>query len=250
MRVVTRPGELVWRVALAPGPSGRVALDPAGIAALDDAVAAAAAAAARALVLTSEGPEFCAGMDLAAAMAQEPAALQPALARFAACLQRLGAGAMVTIAAVEAAASGGGLGLAAACDLVVAGPQASFALPELRVGLVPAVIMPALLRRLRPQQVRRLALTGEALRRAEAAELGLVDVPADDPAREVDRLLRAALRARPQAVAALRRCSEAEIDGPAQTAADLSDPELRTALAALLAEGAAPPWLRRLEEQA
>lgn len=248
MRVVSRPGELVWRVVLAPGSSGHVALGPEGIAALDEALAAAAAA--RVLVITSEGPEFCAGMDLAAALAQDPAALHPTLARFAACLQRLGAGSLVTIAAVEGAASGGGLGLAAACDLVVAGPKASFALPELRVGLVPAVIMPALLRRLRPQQVRRLALTGEALTGAQAAALGLVDVPAEDPAREVDRLVRAALRARPQAVAALRRCCEAEVDGPAQTAADLADPELRTALAALLAEGAAPPWLRRLEGQA
>lgn len=250
MRVVCEPAELVWRLLLAPGPSGHVSLDMAGIDALADAARRAAAGGARALVVESEGPEFCAGMDLESALAAPPEALRAALERYAGCLRALAAAPLATLAVVEGPASGGGVGLAAACDLVVAGPRASFALPELRFGLVPAVILPALRRRLRAHQIRRLALTGEVLSAAQAEAWGLCDVVAEAPARALAGLLRGLMRARPQAVAALKRCVEDPgADGAAQTAGDLGDPELRTSLAALLADGVAPPWFARLKEQ-
>jgi enoyl-CoA hydratase/carnithine racemase len=246
MRVRCEEGELVWRLFLGTGPGGHVALDPAGIEALAEAVEQAVAAGARALVIRSEGAEFCAGMDLAAALRSEPEAMRAAMERFAGCLELLASAPTATIAVVEGAASGGGVGLAAACDLVIAGPGASFALPELRYGLVPAVILPALEARLGARRTRRLALTGEVVAPAEAAPWGLVDVVADVAA----AALRSLLRSLPQAVAALKRITgPAGQGGVAQTAADLSDPELRAALTALLTDGQAPPWFARLKGQ-
>lgn len=241
MRVVSQQGQQVFWLRLRPGPSGHVQLDEAGIDEL--ARATSAAASARAVVIASEGPEFCAGMDLADALARPREQLQRALERYAACLARLQGGPAATIAVVEGAASGGGVGLLSACDLVVASPRATFSLPELRFGLVPAVILPALQGRLRLQQIRRLALTGEALPCETAQAWGLVDVIADDPRTAAAGLVRKLLRARPQAVATLKRWRDGQaVDGPAQTAGDLHDPELRAALAALIEEGEAPPW--------
>lgn len=250
MRVDCRQAELVWRLALAPGPSGQVALDPDGIAALADAVRRAEAGGARALVIESAGPGFCAGMDLAGALALDADGARATLGAYAACLERLRGGPMATIAVVEGPASGGGVGLAAACDLVIAGPAATFALPELRFGLLPAVILPALRARLGLQPIRRLALFGEAVSVAQAAAWGLVDVVTEGPEAALREALRAVLRARPAAVAALKRWSDAApVDGPARTAADLADPEVRAALTAWLDEGAAPPWFARLRGQ-
>lgn len=250
MFVRREEGELIWRLLLGAGPGGHVALDPDGIEALAEAVEQAVAAGARALVIASEGADFCAGMDLAAALktAREP--MRAAMERYAGCLELLASASTTTIAVVSGAASGGGVGLAAACDLVVAAPGATFALPELRYGLVPAVILPALTARIGARRTRRLALTGEVVTAAQAEPWGLVDVVADDPTKALRGLLRSLLRARPEAVAALKRITgPAGQGGVAQTAADLEDPELRAALAALLADGQAPPWFARLKGQ-
>jgi enoyl-CoA hydratase/carnithine racemase len=248
MRVVSEQGQLVSWLRLQPGPSGHVHLDETGIAGLARAVETAIGA--RVLVIESEGAEFCAGMDLAGALARPRAELQAGFQRYADCLARLQGGPAASIAVVRGAATGGGVGLLAACDLVVAAPQATFALPELRFGLVPAVILPALRGRLNLQRIRRLALTGDALTAAQAEAWGLVDIVADDPKAAAAGLVRKLLRARPQAVATVKRWRDGvPVDGPAQTAADLHDRELRTALTALLADGEAPPWFRRPEGQ-
>lgn len=250
MRVRCEEGELIRRLFLRTGPGGHVALDTDGIAALAEAVERAVTFPARALVIASEGPEFCAGMDLAAALKTPPAQMRAAMERFAGCLELLASAPVVTIAVVSGPASGGGVGLAAACDLVVAARTATFALPELRYGLVPAVILPALEARIGARRTRRLALTGELVSAAQAEPWGLVDVVADDPDAALRGLLRSLLRARPQAVATLKRITgPAGQGGVAQTAADLEDPELRAALAALLADGQAPPWFARLKGQ-
>lgn len=248
MRVASEQRRSVVKLHLQPGPSGHVQLDDEGIAGLARAVEAAGDA--RVVMIDSEGPEFCAGMDLAGALARSRAELEAGFRRYAECLARLQGGPAATIAVVAGSASGGGVGLAAACDLVVAAPGATFALPELRFGLVPAVILPALRGRLSLQRIRRLALTGDALTAAQAEAWGLVDVVADDPAAAAAGLVRKLLRARPQAVATLKRWRDgAAVDGPAQTAGDLHDPELRTALTALVEGGEAPPWFGRPEGQ-
>lgn len=79
------------------------------------------------------------------------------------------------VARVQGPAYGGGVGLAAACDVVVAGPSARFAFSEVRLGLVPGVIAPLVIERIGPAAARTAFLLGETILAEEAAHLGLVD---------------------------------------------------------------------------
>jgi methylglutaconyl-CoA hydratase len=83
---------------------------------------------------------------------------------------------------VRGPARAGGVGLAAACDVVVAASSASFAFSEVRLGLVPAVISAVVLPRMVPHVAHRLMLTGEVFDAATAAAGGLVDLVAADDA--------------------------------------------------------------------
>jgi methylglutaconyl-CoA hydratase len=84
------------------------------------------------------------------------------------------------VARVQGPAFGGGVGLAAACDLVVAGPSARFAFTEVRLGIVPGVISPVVIERIGPAAARAAFLTGHAIEADEARRLGLVDRLAGD----------------------------------------------------------------------
>jgi enoyl-CoA hydratase len=88
----------------------------------------------------------------------------------------------------------GGMGLVGACDIVVAGPRATFALTESRLGLAASVISVVVLPRLGDRAASRLFLTGETIDAAAAARLGLVSQAADDTGAAVRELM-AALRA-------------------------------------------------------
>ena len=79
------------------------------------------------------------------------------------------------MAVIEGRCIGGGMGLACACDWVVAGEQATFALPELLWGLVPAIIWPVLTDRMAPHTVRQWTLSAHSRTAAEAQAAGLVD---------------------------------------------------------------------------
>ena len=109
------------------------------------------------------------------------------------------------IAAVDGAVRAGGMGLVAACDLVVASPQASFACPEVRVGVAPAIISVPLIQRCGWTNLAEAMLTGEPFDAARAAHIGLVNVVADDVDQRVDQLCAAILGAAPGAVAATKR---------------------------------------------
>jgi enoyl-CoA hydratase/carnithine racemase len=106
------------------------------------------------------------------------------------------------IAAVDGAAFGGGLGLAAAADLVIATDRSTFALPEAQLGLAPAIIMPFLLERMRPQECRLWAMSSYSRGAADAAAAGLVDVltTADDLPDRTRHWVRQLARAHPQGV--------------------------------------------------
>ena len=134
-----------------------------------------------ALVVEGQGGVFSAGADLKAlnaALATPPgetdplATLNAAGGRFFARFHALPC---VTVALVDGAAVGGGMGLAAAADIVIATPRARFALTETSLGLPPAQIAPYLVGRLGPRVAARLALTGARLNGQEAAALGLAD---------------------------------------------------------------------------
>lgn len=180
------------------------ALDARLIAALTEAVTAAAAdASVRYLVLTGEGPSFCAGADLGwmrAALDLTADENRADAARLATMLDAIVACPKPVIASVHGATLGGGVGLVAACDLAVATPEATFGLPEVRVGLVPAMIFPFLLRRAARHLVLQVALTGERFGAAQAQAMGLVNAVAEDRGAVIARWAQAVLAAGPQAL--------------------------------------------------
>jgi methylglutaconyl-CoA hydratase len=164
----------------------RNALSRALIAALTDAFNRARDdAAARCVVLTGAGSVFCAGMDLAEL--QESAAAGPEnnpvwddalkLAHLYDLIYRFQ---KPTIAAVNGAAVAGGAGLVSVCDLALSVPEAKFGYPEVRRGLVAAMVMPHLLRHVGERMARYLLLTGELIDAEEARRAGFVNavVPA------------------------------------------------------------------------
>jgi methylglutaconyl-CoA hydratase len=131
----------------------------------------------RVVLLAARGSSFSAGADLAwmrrMANADAEAGRADALA-LAETLRLLAELPRPTVALVNGPARGGGVGLVAACDLAVAAEDATFALGEVRLGLVPATIAPHVVAAIGPRAAGRYALTGEAFDAAEALRLGLV----------------------------------------------------------------------------
>ena len=166
----------------------------------------------RVLLLRGQPDGFCMGMDLEL-VANWPAghSTRELHAGFAAVLEALRRHPVTTVALVEGDAMGGGLALAAACDLVVALKPARFALPELLWGLQPAHALPFVVRRMGMAAARRLALLTEPIDAGQAREQGLVDFVVDDVARLeglVRRLTLRAARMPPGAAAQLRQLFE------------------------------------------
>jgi methylglutaconyl-CoA hydratase len=134
----------------------------------------------RAVVLTGAGPAFCAGMDLKEAVALEtkPEAELEAIAilqEFADLIQKLHSLPKPAIAAVNGDALAGGAGLMAACDLAVAVETARVGFPEVRRGLVPAIVMHDICRQLGDRRARQLLLSGDLISCKEACEWGLIN---------------------------------------------------------------------------
>lgn len=135
--------------------------------------------AVRILVLAGAGKSFSAGADMnwmssmVAASAEENELDAQQLARM---LRRLNYFPKPTIARIHGAAFGGGVGLAACCDISIAADTAQFALTEVRLGLVPAVISPFVFRRIGESQARRYFLTAERFDAATAQRIGLVQL--------------------------------------------------------------------------
>lgn len=175
----------------------RNALSTQLIAELGAALDAADQADTRVLVLGHSGPSFCAGADLK----QRAADGVPDSSPFIALLERLMDARYPTIAAVDGAVRAGGLGLMAACDLIVVNPAVSFALPEVRIGVAPAIVLVPLLRRVAPSQLAATTLAGEPIDAAAALRIGLVTHVDDDVAGCVDRLASAIGLGAPHAVA-------------------------------------------------
>jgi methylglutaconyl-CoA hydratase len=149
--------------------------------ALDDALADDAV---RVVVLDHTGRVFCSGMDLSEAAGG--GAEQQGVREFPEILSTLWSSPKPVLAAVRGPARAGGVGLLAACDVVVAGASATFAFSEVRIGVVPAVISAVVLPRMLAHVAHRLMLTGEVFDAATAVTGGLVDlVVADDQVAEV-----------------------------------------------------------------
>ncbi|MBW1604612.1 enoyl-CoA hydratase family protein [Streptomyces sp. JJ66] len=188
-------------------PRRRNALSLPLMTALRDALAEAAGdPAVRAVLLTHTGTTFCSGADLSGrgGTPHDLAGLLRALVELP----------KPVLARVTGHARGGGLGLLGACDLAVAGPSASFAFSEVRIGVAPAVISLPLLPRLDPRAASRYYLTGERFDAAEAARIGLItSSAATDEAVDdwLSPVLDALRRASPQGLAAAKRLLTAQV---------------------------------------
>ena len=227
------------------------AIDAARAEARAAAIAAASEATERVIVLEGGDGTFCRGMDFSAEPDSDGEAVAAGAAWFARCLDAIHGAAKPTVAVVDGVALGGGLGLAAACDAVVASDRSTFGLPEALFGLAPAIIMPVLLERLPPQKARFLALTARTISAAEAERLGLVDrvvAPAQLDA-AVRGVVRDLARPRPESAAAVKALvgglpaapvSEGISAGVRITSAALSRPQVRAAIAAF--ERGELPW--------
>lgn len=168
-----------------------------------------------------------------------------------AMLQRLYDLPMLTVCVVHGAAHGVGLGLVAACDFVIATEDASFASPEARLGLVPAVIAPFVVQAIGAKRARALFATGRSFNAAYARDIGLVDEITSDLSATLERVGEMSADAAPAAAAEAKRAvahaAGREIDhglveemARRSVRARLSE-EAREGVAALLA-GRAPPW--------
>lgn len=159
----------------------------------------------RVVVIDAEGDDFCAGADLDALEsligADREAQLEDAraLGRVFTSIRQLP---VPVVAAVHGRALAGGAGLATACDIVLAHPEATFAYPEVRIGFVPAMVM-TILRRIVPErQAFDLAMTGRSVSATEAEKLGLVSrvMPEEMFGARVDEICRSIAKSPREAV--------------------------------------------------
>ena len=149
---------------------------------------------------------FCSGMDLAEATQPDFAARSAGL--IAATLRALATTRLVTIAAVQGAAIAGGAGLASACDFALATRSAKFGFPEVRRGLVPALIMTFLRRQLRERDARELLLLGKLITAEQAHAVGLLNrLVADEAAldTEVKSIVSSLLQGGPESLAETKK---------------------------------------------
>jgi len=205
-------------------PEVRNAFDEEVIAALTAIVRDAAKdPTLRAIVLAGSGPSFCAGADLAWMMKAVAYSRQENLRDaedLARMLELFDCLPVPVIARVHGAALGGGVGLAAVCDIVVAAEDTMFAFTEVKLGILPAVISPYAIAKIGRSAARELFLTGARFSAARAMEIGLVHAIGEE--QELDRIVAKYVNdlvtSGPEAVAAAKRLI-AGISGATHTAA-------------------------------
>jgi methylglutaconyl-CoA hydratase len=209
---LTRDGP-VARVVLA-RPAVRNAFDDVLIAELAEAfVAVGKETGTRVVVLSGDGPSFCAGADIswmrkAGGYSREEN--EADAGKMARMLRAIDACPKPVLALVHGAAIGGGVGLVAAADIAIAAEGTVFSLAEVKLGILPSVISPYVLRAIGPRQARDLFLTGDRFDAREAHRIGLVHAVA--PAAELEaagaKKVESLLAAGPEAVTVAKRLIE------------------------------------------
>ncbi|HVL98136.1 MAG TPA: enoyl-CoA hydratase-related protein [Egibacteraceae bacterium] len=237
-------------------PEVRNAFDDGLVAALLAAADALAADdAVRVVVLTGAGGVFSAGADLGWMRATRGYSHADNLAdakRLAAMLRALHDLPKPLVGRVNGAALGGGVGLVAVCDVALTVADATFGLPEVVLGLAPAVVSPYVVRKVGPSFARAAFVTGARFGAERARQVGLVhEVSVDAAALDaaVAACVERCLRAGPRAVAAAKRLPEGALrpldEAAAATAEVIADlrvgAEAQEGMAAFL-DRRAPPW--------
>ena len=160
----------------------------------------------RALLLRGNGKHFQAGADLAWVRSVADASAEEnmqASRATAAAIDHLNRLAVPTVVLVQGGCFGGGTGMVAACDVVIAAEDALFSISEVRWGLTAAIIIPQLSDAISVRQLRRYALTGERFGAVEAQRIGLAHqvVPTEHLASAGEEMIRRLLENGPQAMA-------------------------------------------------
>jgi len=211
----------------------------------------------RALVISGEGKHFSAGADLAWMQASAKLGLAENT-KDASKLKDMFESIVTLntpkIGVTQGAAYGGAVGLLACCDFVIAHNDARFCLSEAKLGLLPAVIAPYLLRKMRYGALKRLALTSQVFTAQEALDIGLVEIVTDDLEPRLYRELNALLACGPDAQIAINQLFESLRQMGFQQGQETVE---AIAKARVSSEGQAglasffaktePPWLRRLD---
>ena len=191
-------------------PDVRNALGPTMIAELTDVATTVQTEGVRVLMLSGAGSAFCAGADLAwmsQALGATPDEHVRDAERMALMFDALDRLPVPLIGRIHGAALGGGAGLTAVCDIVVAEASAVFGFTEVKLGLIPAVIAPYVVQKIGSGAARHLFLTGERFSAERAHTVGLVHVVAPSGAldAEVARVVSAICTAGPEAAAAAKQ---------------------------------------------
>jgi len=173
----------------------------------------------RVMVLAGRGKSFSAGADLHWMRRAADASVEENLhdaRKLAGMLRTLAEMQKPTIARVHGAALGGGMGLASACDICIAGEGAVFATSEVKFGIIPSAISPYVIRAIGSRQAHRYFQTAERISAARAADLGLAHeaVPADQLDATVRGVVTALLQGGPRSQAAAKDLIRAVADRP------------------------------------
>ena len=208
-------------------PDIRNAFNEEVIAELTAWAAAVPGSGARVAILGGAGRTFCAGADLAwmskmvGYSFEENARDASAMAAMFEALDTLP---IPLVGRVQGAALGGGAGLAAVCDIVVAADDAAFGFTEVKLGILPAVISPFVVRKIGISAARELFLTGARFNARRAREMGLVHAvaPAAELDSTIDTYVTELLTSAPGAVAGAKRLIAAVADRPPADAAALT----------------------------
>jgi methylglutaconyl-CoA hydratase len=202
---------------------------------------------ARLVLLSGEGPSFSAGADVDWQRSSIDLSFEENVEdamRLYAMLRAIDECPAPVVARVQGHALGGGCGLAACADVVVAGEDAAFGFTEVRLGIIPAVISPFVLRKIGPAAARRYFLTGERFDAGTALRIGLVHEVAANLDEAVDRVVDDLLAGGPEALRAAKRLVRERPEGvdTGHIAAERrTSPEGQEGLRAFL-EKRAPAW--------
>jgi enoyl-CoA hydratase/carnithine racemase len=208
----------------------------------------------RVIIISAEGSDFCKGFDLETSLIDGHDTSE-LCTMFLDCLSLIYSSSRPVIASVEGNVTAGGVGLVAACDLVLANENIAFMLSEVIVGMIPALIAPFLLRRLSPARVKYMALSTRSITTSEAKEIGLVDevVAVGEMTQQLNRQLKRLFRASPQAIAESKRYLD-KLDSKEfplqkkfaihQLMSWLEHPEVVAGIQTF-AQGFTPPWFQK-----
>lgn len=208
----------------------------------------------RVIVLQAEGDDFCKGLNLEATFTKGDRLDLAICKKFLNCLTLICNSSKPVIAFVEGYVTGGGVGLVAACDLVLASEHTVFMLPEVLVGMIPCLIVPFLLRRMTLGRVKYMTLSTQGIPASEAQVFGLVDeLATDGMAYTLNRQLQRLFRSSPHALAESKRYFDRlqaeELNQQLEIALDqltswLEQPDVVGGIRAF-AEGFSPPWFQK-----